>query len=123
MAETPRFEANIKKLGDVASFLGAKVSDEFEALEITGLSSSSKRIKPGELFIALPGEKHHGAKFALDAKNSGAIALLTDSAGLELASKSLGDFPILIVENPRGISGIWQIGLTTLQVELYFWQE
>ena len=105
MAETPRFEANIKKLGDVASFLGAKVSEEFEALEITGLSSSSKRIKPGELFIALPGEKHHGAKFALDAKNSGAIALLTDSAGLELASKSLGDFPILIVENPRGISG------------------
>ena len=105
MAETPRFEANIKKLGDVASFLGAKVSEKFEALEITGLSSSSKRIKPGELFIALPGEKHHGAKFALDAKNSGAIALLTDSAGLELASKSLGDFPILIVENPRGISG------------------
>lgn len=105
MAEMPRTEANIKKLEDIASFLGVKVSDEFRSLEITGISSSSMRIKPGELFIALSGEKHHGAKFALNARDSGAIALLTDHQGLDLASKSLGNFPILSVENPRGISG------------------
>jgi UDP-N-acetylmuramoyl-L-alanyl-D-glutamate--2,6-diaminopimelate ligase len=105
MAESSGFEANIKKLGDVASFLSVSVKEEFKTLEISGLSSSSQRIQPGELFIALPGEKHHGAKFALDAKNSGATALLTDSQGLDLASKSLGNFPTLIVENPRGISG------------------
>ena len=105
MAEMHRLEANIKKLGDVASILGVKVSEEFESLEVTGLSTSSNRIRAGELFIALPGEKHHGARFALDAKDSGAIAILTDSKGIDLASKSLGNFPILVVENPRSRIG------------------
>ncbi len=66
MAEMHRLEANIKKLGDVALFLGVKVSEEFESLEVTGLSTSSNRIRAGELFIALPGEKHHGIKQAFD---------------------------------------------------------
>lgn len=105
MAEMRRFEANVKRLSDVASFLGLKVNEEYKYLEVTGLSSSSSRIHPGELFIALPGKNHHGAKFALDAKNSGAIALLTDSEGLDLASNSLGNFPILVVDNPRGKIG------------------
>ena len=105
MAEMRRFEANVKRLSDVASFLGLKVNEEYKYLEVTGLSSSSSRIHPGELFIALPGKNHHGAKFALDAKNSGAIALLTDSEGLDFASNSLGNFPILVVDNPRGKIG------------------
>ena len=51
MAEMRRFEANVKRLGDVASFLGIEISEEFESLEITGISSSSNKINEGELFI------------------------------------------------------------------------
>jgi len=105
MAEMRRFEPNVRKLGDVASFLGVEISEKFKSLKITGLSSSSNRITEGALFIALPGEKHHGARFALDAQKAGAIALLTDMQGADLASALLGDFPILKIENPRAKSG------------------
>ena len=105
MAEMRRFEANVKRLGDVASFLGIEISEEFKSLEITGISSSSNKINEGELFIALAGEKHHGAQFALDAKRAGATALLTDKEGQDIALGKLGDFPILTIENPRNKSG------------------
>jgi len=101
MAELRRFEANVKRLGDVASFLGIEISEKFKSLEITGISSSSNKINEGELFIALAGEKHHGAQFALDAKRAGATALLTDKEGLDLVLGKLSDFPILTIENPR----------------------
>ena len=93
MAEMRRFEANVKRLGDVASFLGIEISDEFKSLEITGISSSSNKINEGELFIALAGEKHHGAQFALDAKRAGATALLTDKEGQDIVLGKLGEFP------------------------------
>jgi UDP-N-acetylmuramoyl-L-alanyl-D-glutamate--2,6-diaminopimelate ligase len=45
---------------------------------ITGLTQSSNSVEAGDLFIALPGEKVHGAEFAHDAIARGAVAVLTD---------------------------------------------
>ena len=50
---------------------------------VTGLSISSADVVPGDLYLGLPGARHHGARFAADAVAAGAAAVLTDEAGLE----------------------------------------
>ena len=49
---------------------------------VTGLSISSADVVPGDLYLGLPGARHHGARFAADAVAAGAVAVLTDQEGL-----------------------------------------
>ncbi|WP_298430743.1 UDP-N-acetylmuramoyl-L-alanyl-D-glutamate--2,6-diaminopimelate ligase [uncultured Jannaschia sp.] len=67
-------------------------------LRVSGLAVDNRRVRPGDLFAALPGEKTHGARFAADAVARGAVAILTDPAGAAVA----GDVaPVIVVEDPR----------------------
>lgn len=50
-------------------------------LSVTGVSLDSRRVGPGELYAALPGQHTHGARFAADAAARGALAVLTDAEG------------------------------------------
>lgn len=43
--------------------------------EISGMSASSASVRPGDLFLALPGERRDGADFAFEAVEKGAAAL------------------------------------------------
>jgi UDP-N-acetylmuramoyl-L-alanyl-D-glutamate--2,6-diaminopimelate ligase len=47
----------------------------------TGLTLASGEVLPGDLFVALPGARTHGARFARAALAAGAIGVLTDEAG------------------------------------------
>jgi UDP-N-acetylmuramoyl-L-alanyl-D-glutamate--2,6-diaminopimelate ligase len=49
---------------------------DFTGLGITGLTSDSRKVKPGYLFAALSGSKTDGAKFVKDAVGRGAVAVL-----------------------------------------------
>lgn len=51
-------------------------------IEITGLALDNRHIKAGDLFAALPGSAVHGARFAPAAIDAGAVAVLTDAAGM-----------------------------------------
>ena len=51
-------------------------------IEITGLALDNRQINPGDIFAALPGSAVHGARFAQSAIDAGAVAILTDEAGL-----------------------------------------
>ena len=71
--------------------------------EISGLSVDSRGVRRGDLFAALPGSNVHGAVFVRDAIENGAVAVLTDPCGFELAA---GDapperVPFIVAENPR----------------------
>jgi UDP-N-acetylmuramoyl-L-alanyl-D-glutamate--2,6-diaminopimelate ligase len=44
--------------------------------EITGVTLDSRAVMPGSLFIALPGTRTHGLKFAREALNRGAVAIV-----------------------------------------------
>lgn len=89
-----------RSLNSIAAFLGAPLP--VKDVAITGLSHASNEIVPGDLFIALPGTKTHGAIFSLDAKSRGAKAVLTDTIGAQMTS----ELPVLVVDNPRRIAGI-----------------
>ena len=85
--------------------------DEFElqhrgavdGIEIAGVTLSTSDVHPGDLFVGMPGANSHGARFAADAKQGGAVALLTDEEGAELAADA--GLPIVLVDSPRAALG------------------
>ena len=48
---------------------------------VTGVTLDTRLVEPGDLFVGLPGRNHHGAVFAAQAAEAGAVALLTDAVG------------------------------------------
>ncbi|HEU5268060.1 MAG TPA: UDP-N-acetylmuramoyl-L-alanyl-D-glutamate--2,6-diaminopimelate ligase [Jatrophihabitans sp.] len=69
---------------------------------VTGLTANSAWVRPGDLFVALPGARVHGAMYAPDAVARGAVAVLTDRAGGEQLTT---DVPALVVPDVRGELG------------------
>ncbi|WP_221208810.1 UDP-N-acetylmuramoyl-L-alanyl-D-glutamate--2,6-diaminopimelate ligase [Nocardioides albus] len=73
---------------------------------VTGVTLSSQRVLPGDLYAALPGSRAHGASYAAGAVEAGAVAVLTDAAGAAaLEAQGLGEVPVLLVEQPRKVLG------------------
>jgi UDP-N-acetylmuramoyl-L-alanyl-D-glutamate--2,6-diaminopimelate ligase len=70
---------------------------------ITGITMNTSDCKAGDLFVALPGAKTHGAEFIAKAISLGAVAISTDQQGLALAKDVT--VPVLLVENPRSRLG------------------
>jgi UDP-N-acetylmuramoyl-L-alanyl-D-glutamate--2,6-diaminopimelate ligase len=73
-------------------------------LVVTGVTLRSQDAVAGDLFAALPGATAHGARYAADAVGRGAVAVLTDPAGLETLPSSI-DVPVLVHQNPRAVLG------------------
>lgn len=66
---------------------------------ISGVVLDSRRVRPGDLYVGLPGTTRHGAEFAAVAAAAGALAILTDAAGSELAGSA--GLPVAIADDPR----------------------
>jgi UDP-N-acetylmuramoyl-L-alanyl-D-glutamate--2,6-diaminopimelate ligase len=77
--------------------------DQVPDLPISGVTLRAQDVLPGDLFAALPGSTTHGARFAADAIGRGAVAVLTDDAGVaEMGPTSV---PTLVHPTPRGVLG------------------
>ncbi len=75
--------------------------------QVTGVTISSLRVRPGDLYVAPAGARTHGAAFAARAVADGAVAVLTDPVGvtvLEEADPTCA-VPVLVVERPRTVLG------------------
>ncbi|MDN5803260.1 MAG: Mur ligase domain-containing protein, partial [Microlunatus sp.] len=48
------------------------------APKITGVTADSRLVHPGDLYVAAPGATAHGADYAGEAFDLGAVAVLTD---------------------------------------------
>jgi UDP-N-acetylmuramoyl-L-alanyl-D-glutamate--2,6-diaminopimelate ligase len=90
----------------------ARLADEFGfdvasgdpgEVEVTGVAISSKSVEDGDLYVALPGRNAHGAAFAVEAVAGGAVAVLTDPAGLAAAREA--GVPVLVTAEPRAALG------------------
>ncbi len=95
-------------LGELAALLDAAVSDPGSAgtaQRVSGVSLDSRSICPGDLYVALPGAKAHGAQFAASAVANGASAILTDDAGTHLLG-GLAGVPVLTVADARAATGV-----------------
>ncbi len=93
-------------LADLVGWLEQRPEGLVEArgdlgVTVTGLSLSSRRIQPGDLYAALPGARAHGIDYLEDALAAGAVAVLTDRTG----AADLSGVPVLVVEQPREVLG------------------
>lgn len=78
---------------------------------VSGVSMASDDVAPGELFVAVPGARVHGARFAPDAVAAGATAVLTDDDGARLLHEEAtltpgwAGVPVLVAADPRAVAG------------------
>jgi UDP-N-acetylmuramoyl-L-alanyl-D-glutamate--2,6-diaminopimelate ligase len=75
--------------------IDAKLRGAEGDLVVSGLTSDSRKISAGMLFVALAGSKADGASFAADAAKNGAVAIVS---GVDIAGLSV---PLLVVSEPR----------------------
>ncbi|MGK5499878.1 UDP-N-acetylmuramoyl-L-alanyl-D-glutamate--2,6-diaminopimelate ligase, partial [Streptomyces sp. URMC 125] len=66
---------------------------------VTGITHDSRAVCPGDVYVARPGARFHGADFAAQAARLGAVAVLTDPTGTERSATT--GLPVLTVPDPR----------------------
>lgn len=92
-----------RSLARLVEDFGLEHRGDLDGIEVTGVTVRTNEVQPGDLFAALPGKNVHGASFAQDAAAAGAVAIVTDAAGADLAEGS--GLPIVIVEDSRSALG------------------
>jgi UDP-N-acetylmuramoyl-L-alanyl-D-glutamate--2,6-diaminopimelate ligase len=84
-----------------------KLADEFglelvgDSLELDHVALHTDEIRPGSLYVAAQGARHHGIEFLESAIQKGAITVLTDSEHARFL-----DLPCLIHPEPREVAGV-----------------
>ena len=91
----PELKPNVS-FANIAKLIGADFDQD---IDISGIAQNASEIEPGDIFLAIPGVKHHGIEFIDQAIENGAIAVITDLNG---ANEKL---PTLVVANPRRVAG------------------
>jgi UDP-N-acetylmuramoyl-L-alanyl-D-glutamate--2,6-diaminopimelate ligase len=92
-----------RSLARLVQDFGIEHHGSVDDVDITGVSVSTRDLHPGDLFVGVPGAAKHGAAFAEQAREAGAVAIVTDSAGVELAAGA--GLPILVLDDPRRALG------------------
>jgi UDP-N-acetylmuramoyl-L-alanyl-D-glutamate--2,6-diaminopimelate ligase len=98
-----------KPLSALCSLLGVRLASVARSFSpndlgfVTGLTLDSRAVKPGDLYVALPGSRVHGAAFSADAVAAGAVAVLTDPDGKARAAAT--GVPVFVLADPRGKLG------------------
>jgi len=75
------FQLSLEKLSEIISPIYLSLSPRAEC--ITGISTDTRTLKPGEVFVALRGEKFDGHNFVDIAVKKGAIALIVEEVNEE----------------------------------------
>ncbi len=92
-----------RSLAELVAEFGLDYEGEISGVELTGVTLDSGQVEPGDLYVGVRGARAHGASFAGQARDRGAVALLTDIEGSRIASGS--GLPMVIVESPREALG------------------
>ncbi|MGD1347935.1 UDP-N-acetylmuramoyl-L-alanyl-D-glutamate--2,6-diaminopimelate ligase [Mycobacterium seoulense] len=96
------------RLPALAAQVGAVLADGGTAVPdvaVTGVTLRAQDVRPGDLFAALTGASTHGARYAAEAIERGAVAVLTDAAGVAEMGGSAAAVPTLVHPAPRTVLG------------------
>ncbi len=86
-----------RTLGDVAAVTGGSVTADAAGREFKGVSIDSRTTEPGDLFVAVAGERSDGHRFVQDALKRGAVGALVRRRA-SLGGEAAG---LVEVEDPR----------------------
>jgi UDP-N-acetylmuramoyl-L-alanyl-D-glutamate--2,6-diaminopimelate ligase len=95
------------RVPELAAQVGAVMADGVAVpdVPVTGVTLRAQDVLPGDLFAALPGSTTHGARYAGDAIEGGAVAVLTDAAGVAEMGDTAATVPTLVHPAPRAVLG------------------
>lgn len=97
-ADPPR-----RALTELADRFGRDARGTLDGVQLSGITLATADLRAGEAFVAIRGVNRHGAEFAQTAADKGAVAIITDVAGAEIAAPA--GLPIVIVDDPRAVLG------------------
>ncbi len=86
---------------EAAQFTAGRVVNLPAGAAFDGVTTDSRALRTGELFIALRGEHFDGHEFVLGALQQGAAAAMVDSAWLAKHAEAAGSLPLLVVADCR----------------------
>ncbi len=98
-----------RPLSALSSLLGVRLAAAGNSLGrselgcVRGVTLDSRAVRAGDLYVALPGARVHGAAFCGDAVAAGAVAVLTDHEGRARAAAS--GVPVFVLADPRARLG------------------
>ena len=92
-----------RSISGLVDDFGLELRGDIDGLEVTGVSLSSRTVQPGDLYVGVPGQNSHGASYADGARQAGAVAILTDAAGADLAAGC--GLPVLVTPDARAALG------------------
>ncbi|WP_243076839.1 Mur ligase family protein [Microbacterium sp. SS28] len=93
----------VRSLAELAKRFARDVRGDLDGVSLSGITLATGDLRPGEAFVAIRGLNRHGAELAQVAADKGAVAIVTDAAGADLAAAT--GLPIVVVDDPRGELG------------------
>jgi UDP-N-acetylmuramoyl-L-alanyl-D-glutamate--2,6-diaminopimelate ligase len=87
------------RLSELARDLGLALPPGSDR-QVTGVEHDSRQVRPGDLFVALPGQRFDGRAFAPAAVAAGAVAVVGPEPG-----EAEVDVPWIVVDDPRALLG------------------
>jgi len=90
-------------LQEVTEQFSLRSSDTLTGLSVSGVAVVASHVQPGDLYVGVRGAHQHGASFAAEAKERGAVAMLTDGEG-RAHGNDIG-MPVLESDAPRALLG------------------
>lgn len=109
-----------RPLAELAAAFGFAVQGDVLPLGVTGVAVAASHVHPGDLYVALQGAHTHGAEYVAEARDRGAVAVLTDPAGIDrVVAAGLSG---LVTAQPRAVLGAvsaWVYGTTDAPVTLF----
>ncbi len=84
-----------RRLSNLFVDLPVKVLSGIQPVEVTGIISDSRRVQPGDLFVAVRGSSFDGHRYITDAISKGAAAVVGMDSGISL------DVPYVQVSDTR----------------------
>ena len=100
------------RTGDLVSAAGGRLVSGRPETVFTGVSIDSRRIGPGELFVAIPGDRFDGHTFVTDAIRRGARGVVvSDVSGLKATPELVsGSMEVLTIEVDDTIRALQEFG-------------
>lgn len=92
-----------RALTELAGRFGLAAHGSLDGVTVRGITLATADLRPGEVFVAVQGARSHGARFAGVAAEKGAVAVITDAAGVRVAAGA--GLPILVADDPRAVLG------------------
>src|ERR1700712_4643934 len=86
------------ELSELAACSGGRVRAVNETLRVSGVVTDSRAVKPGQLYVALKGERHDGHAFLAEVQAAGAAAAVIEEAAEATAPQGLA---LVVVADTR----------------------